>query len=276
MGTVPAIPSAVEHGRSNERAGSARRIGVAMNRALLALAGLASIAAFASPAQAHVVPHEPAFAPSTDVVQIPFGRILRDGAQARFEVDPSRVLMQAEILWQDRRDDSRAAILADGAVIARRYVGDVEREVVRVMRPVGDLRVLVERGRLLLDAVVLRYAGPPTIEPSFVSATSAFARTAHFHRAVESGARLRLPAGFTGMRVTEVRVQASSLDFRSSLRLEGPDVRTRVRTIGGLATYVFAIAEGHDDASDLTLVADLRRLRIEDVTLVLRPAISIR
>ena len=250
-----------------------------MNRtALASLAFLASLGLAGAPALAHAhdegLPgHAPDPTPAEVTVEV--GRHIHAGDDVHVPLDPTRALLQAEVLWNDRVDDSRGAIVVDGFLFGRRFVGEREREVVRIGRAGSELRVVIERGHVDVDRVVLRYepsarAWPPVIEPTSVAVTGPLSRTAHFHRDFESGMRLRLPAGLTGRRIAEVRVQARALDFRARLRLEGAGDPLRA-WVARADTYVFTLRDGPADVTDLTLVADFRRVRVEDVTIVLAP-----
>ena len=219
-------------------------------------------------------------APASELVVFEVGRTLRAGEAVRLDLDPARAVLSAEVTWDDRDDGTRAKFVLDGEVVAKRYVGDGEVEVVELGRRGRELVVKIERGRGGVQRVALRYEAatvlPPaadrTLDPLDVAWAGPTARRLAFRADFKSGERLRLPAAFSGMRVREVRVRATALDFRARLELTGGGVRPTQQVVARDETVVFPAGGLPDDTQDLTLVVALRRVHVEEVVVVYDPA----
>jgi hypothetical protein len=218
-------------------------------------------------------------APASEAVVFEVHRVLKRGDVVRMDLDPARALLSAEVLWDDREDGARAKFVVDGEVVAKRYVGEGEREVVDVGRRGSELVVKMERGRGGIDRVLLRYEPavvlPPapnrTLDPIETGWASPLARRLSFRAEFKSGERLRIPAAFSGMRVREVRVTAAALDFRARLELTGGGVKPVTQVVGRAETVVFPAEGAPDDTQDLTLVMALRNARIDEIVVVYDP-----
>jgi hypothetical protein len=236
---------------------------------LLPLALLAPVLAAAlAPA---AVAREPFPGPAARPVYVPIDRVRRAGETVPVPLDPRRVLERMDVVWSDRGYRSQAAVLVDGLLLARRHVAPREQEQVEVGRRGTRASIVVERGVVHVDGVLLHYAAPRDrriVEPSSITREGRFARVAHFRGDFRSGQRLLLPAAFSGRRIREIHVDARALDFRSRLRLEGAGLAPLTRIVGD-GPVVFRLPEGVRDDQDLTLVVDFRATHVGDVRIVL-------
>jgi hypothetical protein len=244
----------------------------------IALAVLVVATSFAAGAAPRASAEEglPAVGPTSEAVVFEVRRTLRPGDAVRLDLDPARAVVSVEALWDDREDGARAKFVFDGVVVAKRYVGEGEREVVEVGRRGKELVVKMERGRGKVDRVLVRYepavvlapAPDRVLDPIEVVWSGPQARRLAFHAEFKSGERLRIPAGFSGMRVREVRVTARALDFRARIELTGGGVRPTTLVVGREETLVFPAEGLPDDTQDLTLVMALRRAHVGEVVVV--------
>jgi hypothetical protein len=233
------------------------------------LLGAAATAPAASAHEEHAVPADPA-----SQVYVPLGGVRRAGGEFRVPLDPRRLVQSVALRWSDHARASQAAVLLDDLLVARRHVASLEREEIAVGRRGQVLRVVVERGLVHLDGVLVRYAGRArdrAILPTSVERAGPFALVAHFHRDLRSGDRLVLPAAFFGRRIREVRVQAAPLELRARVRLEGAGMVPQAQLFGRGDPVVFRLPPTVRDDQDLFLVADFRAVRVEDVRIVLEP-----
>ena len=242
--------------------------------ALAALSALGASAAHAG--------ETPVSAPATsdsDEAVTEIGALVTCGGEARAPLTAERVVESLAVVFDERSERGRVRVIVDGISVARRRLRDLDDAVVELGRRGREIVVRLDEGEARIARLVVRYAPLPvkTIreprlsDPVSLEWAGPTTRVATVSRAFASGDRLRLPAGGTGRRIREVRVRASALDFRSRLKLQGGGLEPITMTVARDDTVVFDTKRVPNDTEDLVLVVDLRRVRIDDVTLVYDP-----
>jgi len=240
--------------------------------ALAALAGTTAAHAQEAPATANAV--------ESDEVASEVGVLLRRGDETRAPLLPERVVESVGVVFDERTDAGRVRVIVDGIAVARRHFVDLDEAPIEIGRRGREIVVRVDDGEARVARLLVRYVPlavktirePRLSDPASIEWTSSTTRVAKVGRAFASGDRLRLAAGGTGRRIREVRVRATALDFRSRLKLQGGGLEPSTATVARDDTAIFDTRRVPDDTEDLVLVVDLRRVRIDDVTIVYDPA----
>lgn len=246
---------------------------------LAALTGAAAARAADAPAPTSPASATPAADADPDEVANEVGARMRAGDETRAALLATRVVESVGVVFDERTDAGRVRVLVDGIAVARRHFADLDETPIEIGRRGREVVVRVDDGEATVARLVVRYVPLPTrtireprlTDPASVEWTSATTRVAKVGRAFVSGDRLRLPAEGTGRRIREVRVRATALDFRSRLKLQGGGLEPSTVTVARDDTAVFDTRRVPDDTEDLVLVVDLRRVRIDDVTIVYDP-----
>lgn len=199
---------------------------------------------------------------------------LRDNDFLTWPVDETREIESVELGWDRCEPGSRMRLVLDGVSVSRRLLETGRAEVVEVGRNGRSLTLVLDRGDARLARVRLRYApvieggdeeqGEITVPSEWLNETT---RRFTVARDFVSGGRMRLRAGFSGLRIREVKVKATALDFRARLLLDGGGLDAIRRMVAKTETVCFPTAGIPDDTADLHLVADFRRVRIEEVVI---------